>query len=82
MGKDLDITDTVVVRVLINKTGDVVATCVVSGHPILRDAASSAARQWKFKRNFCFGTRQRARYLEAEIHFRFVGPRSAAAPPN
>lgn len=37
------------VEVTIDETGKVVDARVVSGHPLLRDSALTAARQWKFK---------------------------------
>ncbi|MFN0122382.1 MAG: energy transducer TonB [Blastocatellia bacterium] len=37
------------VQVEISEDGDVISAAVVSGHPLLRDAALQAARQWKFK---------------------------------
>jgi TonB family protein len=37
------------VQVLIGETGEVIEANVVNGHPLLRDAALQAARQWVFK---------------------------------
>jgi protein TonB len=37
------------VQVTISEEGRVIAADVVSGHPLLRDAAVQAARQWVFK---------------------------------
>jgi TonB family protein len=37
------------VQVTIGETGDVIEASVISGHPLLRDAALQAARQWLFK---------------------------------
>src|SRR5262245_17290353 len=37
------------VQVLIGENGEVIEANVVSGHPLLRDAALQAARQWVFK---------------------------------
>ena len=37
------------VEVTIDKAGKVVSARAVSGHPLLRDSALAAARQWKFK---------------------------------
>jgi len=37
------------VQVLISETGEVIEANVISGHPLLRDAALQAARQWVFK---------------------------------
>jgi TonB family protein len=37
------------VQVTISETGEVIEASVISGHPLLRDAALQAARQWLFK---------------------------------
>lgn len=37
------------VQVTISEKGDVIDASVVNGHPLLRDAALTAARQWQFK---------------------------------
>jgi TonB family protein len=39
----------VVVLVTVDKEGNVLSAEVLSGHPLLRDAAITASRQWKFK---------------------------------
>jgi TonB family protein len=42
-------TGAVQVQVTLNEAGKVVEAQAVSGHPLLRDAALAAARQWEFK---------------------------------
>jgi TonB family protein len=37
------------VQLLISETGEVIEAAVISGHPLLRDAAVQAARQWAFQ---------------------------------
>ncbi|MGE0126937.1 MAG: energy transducer TonB [Blastocatellales bacterium] len=37
------------IQVLVSETGEVIEANVISGHPLLRDAAVQAARQWQFK---------------------------------
>jgi len=37
------------IQITVSEEGKVIATNVVSGHPLLRDAASQAASQWEFK---------------------------------
>ena len=81
MGRDLRLSGEVVVRVLINRSGKVVAACVLSGHPLLRVASIDAARKWKFRKNFCLRLRQPKGYLETTIRFRFSA-RSPSTPPN
>ncbi len=39
----------VIVRVVVNENGDVESTEVISGNPVLAQAAVDAAKQWKFK---------------------------------
>lgn len=39
----------VLLQTLIDKTGQVVETSVVSGHPLLNDAAVQAVKQWKYR---------------------------------
>lgn len=43
------IEDQVMVDVLINREGKVTTRSVVSGHPLLNDAALQAVRQWQFR---------------------------------
>lgn len=44
----------VIVKILVNRNGDVEKACVIKGPLLLQAAAKSAAMQWKFKRNFGF----------------------------
>jgi TonB family protein len=37
------------VQILIGETGEVIDATIMAGHPLLRDAALQAARQWVFK---------------------------------
>jgi protein TonB len=37
------------VQITISVTGRVTAAKAISGHPLLRDAAEAAARQWQFE---------------------------------
>ncbi len=37
------------VQILVSETGEVIEANAISGHPLLRDAAVEAARQWQFK---------------------------------
>ena len=41
---------TVMLRAVISKTGDVAELQVISGEPVLAEAAINAVRQWKYKR--------------------------------
>ena len=46
----------VVVEVVVSETGEVTSAHVVSGHPLLRDAALQAARAWRFTPTLLSGT--------------------------
>ena len=81
MGRNLNLSGEVVVRVVVNRAGKVVAACVDSGHPLLRLAAIEAARKWKFRKNFCLSRPQPRGYLETTIRFRFSMDTSRT-PPN
>jgi protein TonB len=50
------ITGTVVVEVLVNEQGNVASARALSGHPVLQNAALSAARRWKFEPSKLNGT--------------------------
>ena len=47
---------TVQVQVTIGEKGEVAEATVINGHPLLRDAALTAARQWQFKPTELSGT--------------------------
>jgi TonB family protein len=49
IAKAANMQGTVVVEVLISKTGDVICARPLSAHPILRAAAAAAALKWKFE---------------------------------
>ncbi|MEO6392096.1 MAG: TonB family protein [Pyrinomonadaceae bacterium] len=75
LGKSARASGKVVVRILVNKRGDVAAACVVEGHPLLRAAALKAAKQWKFKKNFGFNDYKPVeRFAETEIISNFSLP--------
>jgi protein TonB len=40
---------TVQVHVVVDEEGNVIAAEMAGGHPLFRDAALTAARQWKFR---------------------------------
>jgi TonB family protein len=46
---------TVKVEIEIDGAGKVISARAVSGHPLLRDSAEQAARQWRFKPTLLFG---------------------------
>ncbi len=69
LAKRANIQGSVVVKVLINTKGDVEDWEVMSGHPLLKDAAVEAAKQFKFK-----PAKQRDRlvkvWMSIPFHFR------------
>ncbi len=62
----------VIVRILVDRKGNVVEACVMEGHPLLRNASIQAAKEWKFKENFGFiDYKPKKKYAETELHFTF-----------
>ena len=89
MARATGTTGDVKVLILVNRDGDVVDACTLTGHPLLREAARIAATQWKFEKNFGLGAKQRHDFIEATITFRFragkgwtPGRVGSNAPPN
>jgi protein TonB len=48
IARRMRVTGSVVVEVTISEEGSVISAKAISGHPLLRDAAIRAARQWRF----------------------------------
>ena len=61
------------VRILVDRKGNVVRACAVSGHVLLRPAAEEAASQWKFKSNFGFSKKSKfkQKYIQTSLFFTF-----------
>lgn len=59
------VSGTVVVKVALDDSGGVISEAVVSGHPLLRKAATEAARKWRFD---SASSRRRT----VKVYFRFV----------
>lgn len=57
------------VRILVNSEGKVDQVCGIGGHPILREAAESAAAQWRFRVPELNG--KRLPYVEGNLNFDF-----------
>jgi TonB family protein len=71
-GRSVRASGKVVVRILVNKKGDVVEACVVEGHPLLRAVSLEAARRWKFMKNFGFiDSNVKERFAETDLVFNF-----------
>jgi len=49
LARQAHIQATVLLKVVINKSGDVESTQLISGHPMLAPAAIDAVKQWKYK---------------------------------
>ena len=62
------LTGTVVVEVLVDERGNVASARALSGHPVLQNAALSAARRWKFEPSKLNGTAVQA---TGQITFNF-----------
>ena len=48
LARSAKVTGAVVVEITVDERGDVVSANAVSGHPLLKDSAVTAARKWKF----------------------------------
>jgi len=66
------------VQILVNETGEVIEANVVNGHPLLRDAALQAARQWQFKPIELSGKPVKAQGI---LTFNFTLADESPAPP-
>jgi TonB family protein len=64
----------VLVRVLVNKNGDVERVCSI-GDPLLAVAAESAALQWRFRRPTFNGRKDLLGYIKETLVFDFVPER-------
>ena len=60
---------TVMLKAIVSKQGDVVGLSVISGDPLLSDAAINAAKQWKYKPYMVEGE---AVEVETTIQMNFV----------
>lgn len=70
---DSNIEGEVVIKVLVNRQGYVVETCVERGEPLLVSAAVDASKKWKFKKHFGFSANsfKNRKYLQTSIAFTF-----------
>jgi len=59
------------VIIIVDRKGNVIDACVATGHPLLRSSAKNAALQWKFKKNFGLTLKQKKKYIQASLYFRF-----------
>ena len=69
---DLRIQGTVVLRVIVDKSGVPIKISIVSAHPALASAAIDAAKQWRYKPYLVNGNPVE---VETENTFRLVYPR-------
>lgn len=70
------------VQIVVSRSGNVIATCAISGHPLLRESAQDAAKQWRFKENFGYKHRQKRKYILSSITFRFDSDTSNEQQPK
>ena len=71
VGKRVRAQGEVKVKIIVDRSGNVVSACAIEGHPLLRAPAIHAALQWKFKPNFGFTSRQKKKYIQSSIAFHF-----------
>ena len=70
-GGHLRVQSEVEVKIIVDRKGNVVASCATRGHPLLRASAVHAAREWKFKPNFGFTNKPKRKYVQSFIVFNF-----------
>lgn len=70
---DSNIEGEVVIKILVNRQGKVVETCVERGDPMLVSAAVDASKKWRFKKHFGFSANsfKNRKYLQTSIAFTF-----------
>jgi TonB family protein len=68
----------VLVQILISETGESLEADVISGHPLLRDAALQAARQWRFKPTMLSGIPVKIRGI-LQFNFQLINEELAPA---
>lgn len=68
---------TVAVGIVINESGEVISAKAVEGHPLLREAAVEAARQWQFKPTELDGKPVK---VTGRVTFNFVLPEKDGEP--
>jgi protein TonB len=56
MARAAGVEGTVIVEVTVSESGSVISAKALSGHPLLRDAAVAAARNWRFTPTLLSGT--------------------------
>ena len=56
LAKAARVSGAVVVEVTVDEDGNVIAARAISGHPLLKDSAVAAARQWTFAPTMLSGT--------------------------
>jgi TonB family protein len=67
----------VIVRIVVSETGDVETAEVISGNPVLANAAVDAVKQWKFKPYIRNGQPVKA---AVKLPFDFAPPQNGAPP--
>ena len=73
MARAAQVEGKVMVKILVDRKGNVAEACVVEGHPLLRAAARAAVLEWKFQKNFGFSKKSKikAKYLQLQPVFNF-----------
>ena len=69
LARQARITGKVIVKILIDRDGNVIRACPLTGHPLLKSAAATAALKWKFQA-WCSRCGDDT-FVESTIEFRF-----------
>lgn len=74
IAKDAKVEGVVQLKVLVDRNGNVIRTCVTSGHPLLNASSRKAALAWKFKKHFggTSASFRGVRYAETVVTFNFT----------
>jgi periplasmic protein TonB len=76
LARQARIQDTVIVKIVINKFGNVQSLELLKGHPLLAPAAFEAVRQWKYRPYLSNGE---AKEVETNVQMNFIlGPKPAS----
>jgi TonB family protein len=69
LARKAHIKGTVIVKILVDQSGNVIRACGLKGHPLLRSAAVAAALKWKYKEWSSLYSRKT--FVESVIVFSF-----------
>jgi len=81
LARQARIQGTVILRIVIDKSGNVFSVQLVSGHPMLSPAAMEAVRQWKYEPYLVNGEPVEVE-TNVQVNFKLEGEPASANPPE